>query len=206
VLINILAVVIGYLIGAIPSAYLFTRLTTGKDIRQLGSGNVGALNTSRQIGSKAGIIVFIIDMCKGIGVLAIAKWVLGVSDLFVLITIVAAVIGHNWSVFLKFGGGRGMATSLGAIAVYMFINGYWIELVTFLAGLGIALMVTRKNYALAVIIAMITVPVSALIMKDPWQYTLISTIILLLVIMKVLPIARAAWARSGNIRDFVRGN
>jgi len=206
VLVNIAAIVIGYLIGAIPSAFLFTRLTTGKDIRRLGSGNVGALNTSRQVGSKAGVIVFVADMCKGIGVVALSNWVLAASDLFILFAMVAAVIGHNWSVFLKFGGGRGMAVSIGTVPVYMFIHGYWIELATFLAVLGIALLATHKNYALAVIITLITVPVSALIMADPWQYTLISTVILLLVIVKVLPIARDAWTKSGNISDFIRGH
>jgi glycerol-3-phosphate acyltransferase PlsY len=204
-LVNISAVVISYLIGAIPSAYIFTRLKTGKDIRKLGSGNVGALNTSRQIGDKAGIIVFLADMCKGIGVVSIAKWLLGVSETILLLVIVAAVIGHNWSVFLKFSGGRGMATSLGTLPVYMFLYGYWIELIIFLGMLGIALLATHKNYALAVIIAMITVPVSASLLETPLQFIVVSAVLLILVIVKVIPIARDAWARSKNVGGFIRG-
>ena len=203
---NVLAIVIGYLIGAIPSAYLFARFTTGKDIRQLGSGNVGALNTSRQLGSKAGIIVFLADMCKGIAVVVAAKWGLAVSEPILLLAMLAAVIGHNWSVFLKFGGGRGMATSLGALGVYLFFYGYWVALIIFLVVLGIALLVTHKNYALSVIIAMITMPASAAGLTDgPWQFTLVSALMLVLVVIKVIPIAREAWARSKGMGDFIRG-
>jgi len=204
-IVNAVAIVIAYLVGSIPSGYIVTRLVTGKDIRQLGSGNVGALNTYRQVGGRAGIAVFLADMGKGIGAVAIANWGLGVSEPFLLLTILAAVVGHMWPVFLRFSGGRGMATSLGALLIFMPLYEYWLELLIFLGVLAIAFIVTHKNYALTMIIGMITIPVSAWFLESPWQFVVVSAVLLILVIIKVIPIARAAWSRSKSIGDFIRG-
>ena len=78
---GIIAVIIGYLLGSIPSAYIVTRIVTGKDIRQLEGGNVGARNTYVQAGLVAAIIVGIFDIGKGAAAVAIARWLLGVPHL-----------------------------------------------------------------------------------------------------------------------------
>jgi len=109
-----LAIIIGYLLGSIPFAYIAGRLIKGVDIRQAGGGNVGALNVMREIGTAAGLGVLLADMAKGAVAVLIAQW-LGLSLIFVFIVGFAAVVGHNWSVFLKFKGGMGAATTMGAL-------------------------------------------------------------------------------------------
>ena len=102
-----------YLIGSVPTAYLVGRLTKGIDIRQYGSGNVGGANTVATIGLRAGIIVAVIDIAKGAVVVGLARW-LGQSAAVLAFSTVAVTAGHNWSIFLRFTGGRGMGAAFGA--------------------------------------------------------------------------------------------
>lgn len=115
---NISIALIAYLFGAIPSALLIIKLLLGKDIRNTGSGNVGAMNSYETSGKKwVGIAVFFMDALKGtIPVLIAAYWT---NEKFQAMAIAAtfAVIGHNFNIFLKFKGGRGLATGVGAFAV-----------------------------------------------------------------------------------------
>jgi len=108
----IAAVVIGYLLGSIPSAYIAGRLKKGIDIRRTGGGNMGALNVIREVGTVAGYLVFIADIAKGSLAVLVAQW-LGVSQIWVLVAGFAALVGHNWPVFLQFKGGRGGAAAMG---------------------------------------------------------------------------------------------
>jgi len=107
-----LTVIIGYLLGSIPFAYIAGRLIKGADIRRVGGGNVGATNVMREVGTAAGIAVLIADIAKGTLAVLIAQW-LNVPLIAVFITGFAAVVGHNWPVFLKFSGGRGGAITIG---------------------------------------------------------------------------------------------
>ncbi|MFA5099356.1 MAG: glycerol-3-phosphate 1-O-acyltransferase PlsY [Candidatus Omnitrophota bacterium] len=121
----ILGILINYLIGSIPTAYIFGRLLKGIDIRQYGSGNVGATNALRVLGKGVGITVLALDIVKGF--LPLLLW----GDFFALrsslrpeivyiILGVSCICGHNWTIFLNFKGGKGIATTLGmllAIAV-----------------------------------------------------------------------------------------
>lgn len=111
---GVLAVAIGCLLGSIPFAYIFAHLVKGVDIRRIGTGNVGAMNTVREIGTVAGLTVLLLDIGKGALAVIIARW-LEVPLLFVFITGIATVVGHNWPVFLGFRGGRGAATTLGVL-------------------------------------------------------------------------------------------
>ena len=110
----VLAIVIGYLLGSIPCAYIAARWVKGADIRQLGGGNVGAVNVMREVGTVAGFAVLLADMAKGAVAVLIAQW-LGLPLLFVFIVGLAAVVGHSWPVWLKFNGGMGLATTLGVL-------------------------------------------------------------------------------------------
>jgi len=112
--IGILTIVIGYLIGSIPFAYIAGRLVKGIDIRQVGGKNVGTLNTMREIGTFTGLAVLLADIGKGALAVFVAQW-LGVSWIFVYLVGAAVVIGHWWSVFLKFRGGKGAATTIGVL-------------------------------------------------------------------------------------------
>ena len=114
VIMEALAIIIGYLLGSIPFAYIAGRLIKGVDIRQAGGGNVGALNVMREIGTAAGLGVLLADIAKGAVAVLIAQW-LGLSLIFVFIVGFAAVVGHSWPVFLKFKGGMGAATTIGVL-------------------------------------------------------------------------------------------
>jgi glycerol-3-phosphate acyltransferase PlsY len=107
-------VVIGYLLGSIPFAYITARLKMGIDIRQVGSGNAGALNVYREVGPIFGLAVLAGDLIKGILAVLIAQW-LGLSLIWTCVAGFAAVVGHNWPCFLGFRGGRGAVTIMGVI-------------------------------------------------------------------------------------------
>lgn len=115
-IIKILYVLLCYVIGALPVSWLVFKLFTGKDIRKEGTGNVGAMNTYESSGRKiAGVIAFLGDAAKGMLAVAVAR--LFYDEYFIMtgFAVICAVIGHNYSVFLKFKGGRGLATAAGAL-------------------------------------------------------------------------------------------
>jgi acyl phosphate:glycerol-3-phosphate acyltransferase len=106
-----------YLIGAIPTAFLAGKLLKGIDIRQVGSGNIGATNVFRSVGKTAGVGVLAIDMLKGVvPVLLAAQFAPGsCTEIFRIMAGLAAICGHNWTIFLNFKGGKGVATSTGVL-------------------------------------------------------------------------------------------
>ena len=111
-----ISAVLAYLIGSIPVAYIFGRVLKGIDIREHGSGNMGATNAFRVLGKGPGVIVLILDIVKGIIPVTLLANAFGLADpLSLVIIAVAVVAGHNWPVFLGFKGGKGMATSLGVL-------------------------------------------------------------------------------------------
>jgi acyl phosphate:glycerol-3-phosphate acyltransferase len=112
-------IIIGYVLGSLPTAYLAGRLR-GKDIRQMGDENAGAANAFRELGPAAGVMVGIIDAAKGAVVILIAQ-AANMPQVVVLCTGAIAVIGHNWSVFLGFRGGRGVSTTIGILLVLVTI-------------------------------------------------------------------------------------
>jgi acyl phosphate:glycerol-3-phosphate acyltransferase len=108
----ILCIIISYLIGAFPVAYLVVKLRYGKDIRRYGTGQSGGSNVFRSFSKKLGITVAIYDILKGAVIIAIAK-LLSLDTAHQVVIGMAAILGHNWPVFLKFNAGRGVATSIG---------------------------------------------------------------------------------------------
>ena len=115
---SMLAIIIGYLLGSFPTAYIAGRLLKGMDIRGLGDGNMGTANAWRELGTGAGIAVIIADVGKGAAAMLIAT-AIGVSLPVLLLTGLAAVAGHNWPMFLGFRGGRGAATTIGVFLSLM---------------------------------------------------------------------------------------
>ena len=108
------AVVIGYLLGSIPSAYIAGRLKKSVDIRQVGGGNMGALNVMRGVGTAAGYAVAVTDVAKGSLAVLFAQW-LGLPQVWILVAGFMAIAGHNWPDFLQFKGGKGGATAMGVL-------------------------------------------------------------------------------------------
>lgn len=147
------AVIFGYFIGSIPIAYIFNRLMTGEDIRKLGDNNVGAANAYRLLGPKIGIIIFILDLGKGVLAVLIAK-IMNAPQVAVMATGFAVVIGHNWPVFLGFRGGRGESTAIGVLLVVITIPA------AITLSLAILALAIRKNVILSSVIGF--VPLSPL--------------------------------------------
>ena len=108
----IVYLIITYLLGSIPFGLIISKLF-GKDIRKEGSGNIGATNVTRVLGKKAGILVLISDMLKGFLPIYIAKYIFDTKLISLLA--IASVIGHCFSIFLKFKGGKGVATAIGVL-------------------------------------------------------------------------------------------
>jgi len=111
-----LIVILGYLLGSIPTGYIAGRFFRKVDIRRVGDGNMGAQNAFRQLGAGVGIAVGIVDAGKGALAILIAQ-AANLPQIAVLLAGAAAVIGHNWPVFLRFRGGRGEATTIGVLLV-----------------------------------------------------------------------------------------
>ena len=198
---GIIVVVIGYLLGSIPTAYIITRLVMGKDIRQLGGGNIGGLNVYREVGVWPAVVVAVVDLGKGAAAVAIAHWLLGLSPLFVMLAGLAAVIGHNWVVWLKLSGGKGMGVTIGALAVTMPLYGYWPGLLIFFGIVLIPFIVTR-NVALSLGIALLFLPLVIWLGTKSLTATIMVIILGLVVAMKFFPTAKAAWTKTGAKRDF----
>jgi len=116
ILIAIIGFFAGYLIGSIPTAYLIVRLRAGLDVRTQGSRNVGALNAYNVTQSKrTGIVVGILDGLKGLVVALAAGQFLGGSFWIQSMALIGAIIGHNYPVWLRFQGGRGLSTAAGGM-------------------------------------------------------------------------------------------
>lgn len=130
-LLKVVVYVFAYLMGSIPTAYWYAKYFHGIDIRQHGSGNVGATNSLRVLGKKAGIIVLIFDLLKGLLPVLIARS-LGFSEEQTFLIGIVCILGHIWSVFANFKGGKGIATSLGVILAVS-PAGAGISLVVFVA-------------------------------------------------------------------------
>jgi len=112
-----LLILAAYLIGAIPTGVILTRLVGGEDIRSAGSGNIGATNVYRVAGRKLGVITLIGDCLKGAIPTLLAQQVFNLTETGVALVALAAFIGHCYPVYLGFKGGKGVATALGIFLV-----------------------------------------------------------------------------------------
>lgn len=134
----VLSLVSSYLIGSIPFTQILARWVKGIDLRQVGSRNVGGRNLSRQLGVAWGLLGGALDVAKGAAALWLAE-VLGVDYPERLLNGMAVVAGHNWPVWLRFHGGKGLLAALGAISYIVFPEGFWSFVV------GIAILLPTRN-------------------------------------------------------------
>jgi acyl phosphate:glycerol-3-phosphate acyltransferase len=110
----ILSTVLAYLLGGLPFGYWFVRLTSGRDIRTMGSGNIGATNVQRSMGTKAGLVVLLLDILKGfLAVWLAALWTHS-NSIAVALAVAAVMLGHCYPIFLRFKGGKAVACFVGA--------------------------------------------------------------------------------------------
>lgn len=103
-----------YLLGSVPFGLVVSKLVFGQDVRRLGSGNIGATNVLRNFGVRPFIAVTMLDMGKGVAAVAVGR-ALGLGPGLSLAAGLLSIVGHNWSVYLRFRGGKGIATSGGVI-------------------------------------------------------------------------------------------
>lgn len=186
---QILLIVFAYFLGSIPFAYIIVRLVKGVDIRTVGSGNAGATNAARVLGKWGFISVFILDLLKGYLPVFIALKVYGPTPISLIVGLVA-VLGHTYTVFLSFKGGKGVATGAG-VFIALAPTEAVIALLVFL----IIFMITRMVSA-GSIVAAITLFIAVLFMSD-WVLLKIFTGVLAGFII---------FKHRANIKRIIQGN
>ncbi len=141
-ILGLAAILIGYLLGSIPSAYIITKLRKGVDIRDIDAGNVGAGSVFRQVGMWEGAVVSIADIAKGAAAILIAQ-ALEVSQPWVLGAGFASILGHSFPIYIGFRGGQGVATVMG-----VFFALVPLAMVITLAPMGILLLFTHHIFSM----------------------------------------------------------
>jgi glycerol-3-phosphate acyltransferase PlsY len=173
---KIIVVIISYLLGSIPFAYIIIRLFKGIDIREVGSGNVGTTNALRTAGKRVALAALLGDLLKGLA----AAW-LGMragGQGLAAACVLAAVIGHCWPLFIGFKGGKGMATTAGAVLFLM------PKVFLLLAIIFILIVLFSRYVSLASISVAVLLPLIALFMSQSGSYLLASVILTLLVVYR----------------------
>lgn len=193
--------IIAYIFGAIPSGFVLGKLFYGINIREHGSKNIGATNTFRVLGAFPGILSFIFDFCKGFFSIQIGRWLLSSKcgsspDLFSLLLVIIgllSILGHVFPIYLKFHGGKGVATGAGvfvAIMPYAFIIAFSSFIITLLIS---------RFVSLSSIIAVICFFLAELFFNIPdfqeIPYLVFSAIIMILIIIR----------HKGNIDRLIKG-
>ncbi len=184
----IFLILAAYLLGSVPLAYLVAKWSRGIDLRQLGSGNIGASNLWMSVSKWVALAVGFFDVVKGILVVWVAQqFGLGVAGQVAVG--VAAVVGHNWSVFLRFSGGRGLLTTMG-IVLYLMPWG----VASFLAIALIGLL--SKDFPLPVLGGVTTLPLVGWLSGEPLPITLGFTAMLIILVIRRLTAPRTRLTAS----------
>lgn len=186
----IIAITISYLIGSIPTAYIFGRILKGQDIRRFGSGNVGATNAFRFLGKVPGMLVLLLDIGKGflaiaaLGSFCVVRSHLVSNEICLILIGIACIAGHNWTVFLGFKGGKGVATTLGVLlGLSIAIPGLrWILVLLLATWLGIFLV--SGIVSLASVISAISLPIYIWLFKQSLALTLTGTLLSFFVLIR----------------------
>lgn len=183
-------ILISYLIGSIPTAYIFGRLLKGIDIRKFGSGNIGATNALRVLGKPAGIAVLVLDILKGFAAVfflgnIIAPRITGISDITARVILgFCCICGHNWTIFLRFKGGKGMATTLGVL-LGLTVKAAGIKVVFALVILTwLVVFAMSRIVSLASILSGIALPLYMFLLKQPHILIYSSALLSILIILR----------------------
>ena len=187
---TIAALFASYLLGSIPTAYLFGKALKGIDIRKVGSGNVGATNALRALGKGPGIMVLFLDILKGfaavifLGNYFINKPVLIQGQNLLILLGLCCICGHNWTIFLQFKGGKGIATSFGVLlALSMKIHGLNMVMGLIILTWFIVFIISRI-VSLASIVSVVAMPIFCLFFKQPAPVLYLSLLLSVFVIIR----------------------
>lgn len=181
----------GYLAGSIPTGYLAVKILTGNDIRSFGSGNIGATNVGRYLGKKWAVAIALFDMLKG-GLAVLAASCASCGPSVMAITGIAAVVGHNYPIWLGFRGGKGVATTFGVIAFYNFFCP-WPALLG--GAVWYAVMKWTRYVSIASIAGLFSAAALTAAFGMPLQYTAASFFLA----------ALSAWRHRSNIQRILNG-
>lgn len=186
----VLWLLLAYLMGSIPTSYAMGRLVRGIDLRDHGSGNLGATNTFRVLGWRAAVPVMVVDITKGwVPTALFPLWDGATSGYWALAYGAAAILGHLFSVFVRFKGGKGVATSAGVFLALA----PWAVLIGFVVW-GVTVVLTRM-VSLGSLLAALTLPVAVFVTNEPRPIFWVSIALSLLII----------YAHRENIRRLVSG-
>ncbi len=160
-ILQIVAIVLSYLLGSVSFSLLYGKLK-GIDIRQHGSGNAGATNTLRVLGKGPAILVLLLDVLKGIVAVLIGHWLGGNSSWLPGLCGIAAIAGHNWSVYFHFRGGKGIATAIGVLVSIALLPALYAGIIAILA------IVITRYVSLGSLIFVILTPWILLVLGYAW--------------------------------------
>jgi len=176
-LILVSGLIFSYLIGSIPTAYIFGRIFKGIDIRKHGSGNIGATNAFRVLGPAIGITVLALDALKGVAsVVLAADFILkqqAVNELLIRVLCgVIAVLGHSFTIFLRFKGGKGMAATLGVL-IGLSLKFSFLKIILLSEILiWLTVFLFSRIVSLASIVSAVIFPVFFIAFRQPWPLIL----------------------------------
>jgi len=170
-------IIIAYLLGSIPVGLLISRLSQGVDPRQAGSKNIGATNVMRVAGKKAAVLTLIGDLLKGLLPVAGARF-LEIQDLWLFSVGFAAILGHIFPVYLRFKGGKGVATSFGVFLGLAPLIAF-VSLLIWIVGITFG-----KYSSVGALSAFAALPLLAVLLKPEMKFVLFSTIISILVYIR----------------------
>jgi glycerol-3-phosphate acyltransferase PlsY len=190
--------IVSYFIGSVPTGYLTVRLFKGADIRTVGSGSTGATNVRRVMGKRWAVFVTAVDMLKGAFALLFTAAMQGVAPWGLALSGFAVVMGHNYPVWLKFKGGKGVATSYG---VMFFLWPYESFAVTLLSGAVWYFIMTGTRYvSLASLISLLSFPLFFWMLSAPFPFILVSLVLAVLAICRHRAnIARLTLGRENKV-------
>ncbi|MCX7845530.1 MAG: glycerol-3-phosphate 1-O-acyltransferase PlsY [Dictyoglomaceae bacterium] len=187
---RIITILLGYLLGSIPSALIVGKLWKGTDVRNYGSGNLGATNVLRVLGWGPAIITGIMDVGKGILTIFLAQRIVPKDYLFILLSAGCAIIGHSYPLFANFKGGRSVGVSFG-ILLYLFPKA-----TSFILPLGVLIVLLTKYKSVASITCSIIFPfILYYLEKPPQEYLIGSILVGLFIIFRHIP----------NIKRLIKG-
>jgi len=173
----LLLVAISYLLASIPVGLLVGKWGYGVDVREHGSGNIGATNVLRTLGAGPALMVLLGDAAKGAVAVLLGRFFLG-SELGAVIGGLAALAGHNWSIFLGFKGGKGVATGLGVIVMLNPLISFFCFL------LWLAIVLLSRYVSLGSILTAAALPIFLVLGRQPVEHLVFSVLAAIFVIYR----------------------
>lgn len=183
--------ILGYFMGSVPTGYILAKVLRGIDIRTIGSGNIGATNAGRLLGRKWAIAIALFDMLKG-GIIVLIASFFTSDPLILALTGVMSVIGHDYTVWLRFRGGKGVATTFGVFAFFDLFNPW-----PALLGGAVWYMVLKKTKYVSVssMIGLFSAVLMMFVFGMPLEYR----------IAGILLTTLSVWRHRPNIRNLIAG-